>query len=97
LAKFGYPLLAGTSRKGFLGATLARNGRPAPPEERLQATAATRQQFTRGAVHRRDSSTLIESGLEEHLQLESKSVLYEDNDRGRREFTTAPAAFCSQA
>jgi len=30
LAKLGYPLLVGTSRKGFLGATLARNGKPAP-------------------------------------------------------------------
>ena len=41
LAELGYPLLVGTSRKGFLGATLARNGKPAPPEERLWATAAT--------------------------------------------------------
>jgi hypothetical protein len=28
LAKLGYPLLVGTSREGFLGATLAQNGRP---------------------------------------------------------------------
>jgi dihydropteroate synthase len=41
LAKLGHPLLIGTSRKGFLGATLAREGRPAPPEERLWGTAAT--------------------------------------------------------
>jgi dihydropteroate synthase len=41
LAKLGYPLLVGTSRKGFLGATLARNGKSAPPGERLWATAAT--------------------------------------------------------
>jgi dihydropteroate synthase len=41
LAKLGYPLLVGTSRKGFLGATLARDGRPAPPEDRLWGTAAT--------------------------------------------------------
>ena len=41
LAKLGYPLLVGTSRKGFLGATLARNGKPAPPDERLWGTAAT--------------------------------------------------------
>ena len=40
-AKLGYPLLVGTSRKGFLGATLARNGKPAPPEERIWGTAAT--------------------------------------------------------
>jgi dihydropteroate synthase len=41
LAKLGYPLLLGTSRKGFLGATLTREGRPAPPEERIWGTAAT--------------------------------------------------------
>ncbi len=41
LAQLGYPLLVGTSRKGFLGATLAHNGKPAPPEERIWATAAT--------------------------------------------------------
>jgi len=41
LAKLGYPLLVGTSRKGFLGATLARDGKLAPPEERIWGTAAT--------------------------------------------------------
>lgn len=41
LAKLGYPLLVGTSRKGFLGATLARDGKPAPPDERIWGTAAT--------------------------------------------------------
>lgn len=41
LAKIGYPLLVGTSRKGFLGATLARGGKPAPAEERIWGTAAT--------------------------------------------------------
>ena len=41
LAKLGYPLLVGTSRKGFLGATLARDGKPAPPEDRIWGTAAT--------------------------------------------------------
>src|SRR6201981_267146 len=41
LAKLGYPLLVGTSRKGFLGATLARDGQPTPPEERIWGTAAT--------------------------------------------------------
>jgi dihydropteroate synthase len=41
LAKLGYPLLVGTSRKGFLGATLARRGKPAPPSERIWGTAAT--------------------------------------------------------
>jgi len=37
LAKLGYPLLVGTSRKGFLGATLASRGKPAPPEARIWA------------------------------------------------------------
>jgi dihydropteroate synthase len=41
LAKLGYPLMIGTSRKGFLGATLARNGKPAPAGERIWGTAAT--------------------------------------------------------
>jgi dihydropteroate synthase len=41
LARLGYPLLVGTSRKGFLGATLARDGKPAPPEERIWGTAVT--------------------------------------------------------
>jgi dihydropteroate synthase len=41
LANLGYPLLVGTSRKGFLGATLARDGKPVPPEERIWGTAAT--------------------------------------------------------
>jgi dihydropteroate synthase len=41
LAKLGYPLLVGTSRKGFLGATLARDGKQAPPQQRIWGTAAT--------------------------------------------------------
>jgi dihydropteroate synthase len=41
LAKLGYPLLIGTSRKGFLGATLARAAKPASPDERIWGTAAT--------------------------------------------------------
>jgi dihydropteroate synthase len=41
LAKLGCPLLVGTSRKGFLGATLARHGKPAPPGQRIWGTAAT--------------------------------------------------------
>jgi dihydropteroate synthase len=40
LARLGYPLMVGTSRKGFLGATLASEGKPAPPEERIWGTAA---------------------------------------------------------
>jgi dihydropteroate synthase len=42
LAKLGFPALVGTSRKGFLGATLAdAEGKPAPIEERIWGTAAT--------------------------------------------------------
>ena len=41
LARLGYPLMVGTSRKGFLGATLARNGKPWPAGERIWGTAAT--------------------------------------------------------
>jgi dihydropteroate synthase len=37
----GFPLLAGTSRKSFLGRTLARNGQDAPPGERLSASLAS--------------------------------------------------------
>src|SRR5260370_5415523 len=51
LAKLGYPLLVGTSRKGFLGATLAQDGRPAPPEERIWATAATVAASIFGGAH----------------------------------------------
>jgi len=40
LAKLGYPILVGASRKGFLGATLGKNGKPAPAAERLWGTAA---------------------------------------------------------
>jgi dihydropteroate synthase len=41
LAKLGYPLLVGTSRKGFLGATLAKDQKPTRTEERIWGTAAT--------------------------------------------------------
>jgi dihydropteroate synthase len=41
LVKLGYPLLIGTSRKGFIGATLGSKGKPAPVEGRLWGTAAT--------------------------------------------------------
>jgi dihydropteroate synthase len=36
-----YPLLAGVSRKSFIGRALARNGNDAPVEERLYGTLAT--------------------------------------------------------
>ena len=41
LHALGFPLLAGTSRKSFLGRTLAQNGADAPPSERLHATVAS--------------------------------------------------------
>jgi len=41
LAKLGYPLLVGTSRKGFLGMTLTRKGKALPPEKRIWGTAAS--------------------------------------------------------
>jgi len=37
----GFPLLAGTSRKSFIGRTLAREGKDAPAGERLLGTVAT--------------------------------------------------------
>jgi dihydropteroate synthase len=51
LAALGYPLLVGTSRKGFLVATLARDGNPAPPEERIWGTAATVAASILGGAH----------------------------------------------
>jgi dihydropteroate synthase len=51
LAKLGYPLVVGTSRKGFLGATLAKDGKSAPPEERIWATAATVAASILGGAH----------------------------------------------
>jgi dihydropteroate synthase len=36
----GFPLLAGTSRKSFIGRTLARDGKDAPPGERLYGSVA---------------------------------------------------------
>ncbi len=41
LQRLGYPLLAGTSRKSFIGRTLAREGKDVAAEERLYGTLAT--------------------------------------------------------
>jgi dihydropteroate synthase len=41
LQSAGFPLLAGASRKSFIGRTLARDGKDAPPEARLYGTLAT--------------------------------------------------------
>ena len=51
LASLGYPLLVGSSRKGFLGATLARDGKPAPAEERIWGTAAAVTASILGGAH----------------------------------------------
>lgn len=40
LHALGFPLLAGTSRKSFIGRTLARNGADAPPHQRLYGSLA---------------------------------------------------------
>ena len=41
LHALGFPLLSGTSRKSFIGRTLARGDKDAPPEQRLYGTLAT--------------------------------------------------------
>jgi len=41
LQSAGFPLLAGTSRKSFIGRTLARDAKDAPPDARLYGTLAT--------------------------------------------------------
>jgi len=51
LAKLGYPLLVGTSRKGFLGTTLSQDGKAAGTEDRLWATAATVTASILGGAH----------------------------------------------
>jgi hypothetical protein len=48
-------------------------------------------------IRENDIRRLIESGLEEHLQLEYKSALYEDNDRGRREFLLDVCMFANSS
>lgn len=40
LHRLGFPLLAGVSRKSFIGRTLARKGSDAPPQERLYGSLA---------------------------------------------------------
>jgi dihydropteroate synthase len=41
LHRLGFPLLAGTSRKGFIGCTVGqRSGKEAPPSERLYGSLA---------------------------------------------------------
>jgi dihydropteroate synthase len=51
IARLGYPLLVGTSRKGFLGAALAQKGKSPPSEARIFATAATVAAGILGGAH----------------------------------------------
>jgi dihydropteroate synthase len=47
----GFPLLAGTSRKSFIGHTLAKNDKDAPPEDRLYGTLATQTALILKGAH----------------------------------------------
>ncbi len=51
LERLGFPLLAGTSRKSFLGRTLARDGRDASPDQRLAASLAAMTATILGGAH----------------------------------------------
>jgi dihydropteroate synthase len=78
LARLGYPLLVGTSRKGFLGATLARGGKPAPAQERLWATAATVTASILGGAH--------------IVRVHDVAEMAKRNDHGRNSKTSTAAA-----
>src|SRR5215470_4101569 len=51
LAAAGFPLLAGTSRKSFIGRTLAIKGQDAAPDHRLYGTLATQTALILKGVH----------------------------------------------
>jgi dihydropteroate synthase len=51
LQTLGFPLLAGTSRKSFIGRTLARDGKDVPPEGRLYGTLATQTALILKGAH----------------------------------------------
>lgn len=51
LQQLGYPLLAGTSRKSFIGRTLKRDGVDAPVQERLYGTLATESALILKGAH----------------------------------------------
>jgi dihydropteroate synthase len=51
LQQLGYPLLAGTSRKSFIGRTLVRDGKDAPVEERRYGTLATETTLVLKGAH----------------------------------------------
>lgn len=50
-AKFGVPVLAGPSRKAFIGGILSRDGVPRPAQERAWGTAATVAACVLGGAH----------------------------------------------
>jgi dihydropteroate synthase len=47
----GFPLLVGTSRKSFIGRTLAKDGKDAPPPERLYGTLAAQTALILKGAH----------------------------------------------
>ncbi|MFZ0774456.1 MAG: dihydropteroate synthase [Candidatus Sulfotelmatobacter sp.] len=51
LQSLGFPLLAGTSRKSFLGRTLAKNGKDAAPVDRLYGNLAAQTALILKGVH----------------------------------------------
>jgi dihydropteroate synthase len=51
LQALGFPLLAGTSRKSFIGRTLARDGKDVPPKGRLYGTLATQTALILKGAH----------------------------------------------
>jgi len=51
LQQMGFPLLAGVSRKSFLGRVLARDGKDAPVEERIYGTLAAESILILKGVH----------------------------------------------
>ena len=51
LARLGYPLLVGTSRKAFIGAILGSAKRPLPAEKRMWGTAAAVATSILGGAH----------------------------------------------
>jgi dihydropteroate synthase len=51
LQQVGYPLVAGTSRKSFIGRTFARDGHDAPVEQRLYGTLAAEVALILKGVH----------------------------------------------
>jgi dihydropteroate synthase len=51
LQDVGFPLLVGTSRKSFIGRTLAKDGKDAPPNDRLYGTLATQTALILKGAH----------------------------------------------